>query len=406
MRCLYTDAVNSKTPVISASDARTLFMQGQGLLASDSRAVTAASLYREIENLGFVQLDTISVVERAHHHILATRLRDYSPQILDRLHRSGRLFEHMTHDASLIPARWFPHWHHRFARAKDSAWFRQQLGARPSKILRAVRERIEREGPLMARQFDDPRAERGTWWQWKPAKAALEYLWRSGDLSVAKRLQFQKVYDLTERVLPKMHALPPSTLEAHVDWACSTAIDRLGVATAREVAAFWRAISFSQAKRWLEDAVTDGKLIAVQRESVRGARQSAFAVSDWKRRLSRADAAPSHMRLLSPFDPLVRDRKRCLELFAFDYRFEAFVPAPQRKYGYYVLPILMGDKIVGRLDPKLDRSTGVLTILGLWWEPDVRITKALQRALCECLDRYAKFIGAQRWDLRGGLPSA
>lgn len=398
--------VNPKYPVITAAEARRLFMQGQGLLTSDDRPVTVQKLYREIESLGFVQLDTISVVERAHHHILATRFRSYAPDLLDALHRSGKLFEHMTHDASLIPSCWFPHWRHRFARAKSSAWFRSQLGAHPRKILRAVRQRIEREGPLMARHFEDPRAERGTWWQWKPAKAALEYLWRAGDLAVAKRVQFQKVYDLTERVLPRMHAAPKPSAAEHVQWACSTAIDRLAVATPAEVAAFWRAVPLAQVRRWLETAVKRGELLRVEREDTKGRRKSAYAVVDWRLRLKKAASAPEHIRLLSPFDPLVRDRRRCLELFDFDYRFEAFVPAPQRKYGYYVLPILMGDRLVGRLNPKLDRKAGQLTVIGLWWEPGFKVTKAVKSELVRALNRYSAFIGATGWRAEASVERA
>ncbi|MBN8548615.1 MAG: YcaQ family DNA glycosylase [Deltaproteobacteria bacterium] len=385
--------------IVSAPQARRLFMHGQGLLGSDARPCTASTLYRVVEKLGFVQLDSISVVERAHHHILATRFRSYSPALLDRLHVGGRLFEHMTHDASLIPSIWFHHWRHRFSRTAQSAWWREKLGPRPERMLREIRGRIEREGPLMARHFEDPREEGGVWWDWKPAKFGLEYLWRTGELAVARRDRFQKVYDLTERVLPTHHDRRISTRDEYVNWACQSAMERLAVATAGELVAFWRAITIAEARQWLRSAIARGEILSVKRESLSGRREPAFALADWRKRLKRTEEASPDMRLLSPFDPLVRDRRRCLQLFGFDYRFEAFVPAPKRRYGYYVLPVLQGESLVARLDPKLDRDSGVLSVLGFWWEPGVRVASDTLRQLEHSLDRYAAFVGASSWRL-------
>lgn len=383
----------AKHATISAAEHRRLFLNAS-LMSEDTDAkADARATLGLIRRLGFVQLDTISIVERAHHHILWTRRHTYQPGTLDRLQRSGHLFEHFTHDASLIPAEWFPHWRHRFERVQWSKWFDIKLKDRKEELLATVRDRIRQEGPLLARDFDDPTHQRGTWWDWKPAKAALEYLWRTGELSIPKRDGFEKVYDLTERVLPKHHSAASPDLPSHIDWACATALERIGAGTATEIAAFWKAISIAQARQWALTNVNEGRLEKVTIETADGPRPG-FALPNWRRH-----SAPNpieEVRLLSPFDPVIRDRNRCLRLFDFNYRFEAFVPGPKRSHGYYVLPILKGDQFVGRLDPKLDRTTGTLHIRGMWWEPHIRTTKSLRNQVDEGIERYAAFCKASR----------
>ena len=389
--------------VVPARAARRLLMHAQGLLEEPSRPATSAAVYKAIERMGFVQLDTITVVERAHNHILATRFDGYRPATLDRLHREARLFEHMTHDASLIPTRWFPHWRHRFEKPARRAWIEGRLGDRTDAVLAEVVERIQTSGPLPVREFESSDGHRaGPWWDWRPHKAALEYLWRTGRLAVAHRVNFHKVYDLTERALPKAHALPTPDDAEHLDWACSTALERLGVATPSELAHFWRAVPIAGARSWSREQARLGQVAEVLVESENGSpARPAFALPDWRCRVARAPEAPDRIRLLSPFDPVVRDRARCLRLFNFDYRFEAFVPAPKRRFGYYVLPILEGERLTGRLDAKLHRNEGELRVLGLWWEPGVRPTRPRRAALAACLDRFAAYLGARSWSLPG-----
>jgi uncharacterized protein len=395
-----------KPEVVPASAARRLLMQAQGLLDDPTMPATPARVYRLVERMGFVQLDTITVLERAHHHILATRLDNYHPGLLDRLHRQGRLFEHVTHDASLIPARWFAHWKHRFDRPGSRDWIERRLGPEADAMLADIVARIREHGPQQVSEFPPqasaPRA--GPWWDWRPQKAALEYLWRTGRLAVAHRINFNKVYDLTERVLADVHADAASGPEDHVDWACSTALDRLGTATAGELAAFWRAIPPAHAARWCRQQVAIGRIVPVTVEGFGDSSpRPAFAPADWRRRLTRAPDPPARTRLLSPFDPAIRDRQRCLRLFKFDYRFEGFVPAAKRRYGYYVLPILEGDRLTGRLDAKLHRDEGELRVLSLWWEPGIRTTRMRRTALATALDRFSGFVGADRWTLPADL---
>jgi uncharacterized protein YcaQ len=229
----------------------------------------------------------------------------------------------------------------------------------------------------------------------KPQKAALDFLWRSGELMVPRREGFQKVYDLTERVLPDHHALPCPDPGEHLEWACSSAAERLWVFTPKELADFWNSIEATDARAWCAAAVTAGRLVPVEVEDTEGDARPAFALADWQARLGRLPEPPERTRLLCPFDPILRDRTRALRRFGFDYRFEAFVPEPKRQYGYFVLPILEGDRLVGRLDPKLHRDRGLLEIKGLWWEPGIRPTKARKRGLAEALERLAAFVGAE-----------
>jgi len=390
-------------PVITTASARRLFMGAQGLLCDPGLKSTPATLQKMIKRMGFVQLDSINVVERAHHLTLASRFDDYRHEHFTRLLEKDRsLFEHWTHDASAIPTEWFPHWKPRFRRERERIqlhpWWQRRIGDAPDNVIAHVRERITSEGPLRSQDFEhDRKGEASAWWGWKPQKAALEFLWWAGELMVARRVHFQKLYDLTERVLPSHHQMPEPSEEEHVEWACVTALERLAVATPKELADFWKAISPAQAMTWCEAAAAKNRVARVVVESPNGVSpKPAYALADWEQRLKRLPAAPERMRLLCPFDPVLRDRARVLHLFDFDYRFEAFVPEPKRQYGYYVLPILEGEELVGRINPKFHRARGVLEIKRIFWEPDVRVTKARRRKLEDAATRLAEMIGAER----------
>ena len=397
---------NMTVPVVSAEAARLLLMGAQGLLEDPARAGGAPGLRKLIERMGFVQLDSINVVERAQHLTLASRLDHYShAHFAALLEKERSLFEHWTHDASAVPTKWFAHWKPRFERERKrvmkNRWWRERMGSNASKVIDEVRGRVAREGPLRSQDFERDRDGDGiassAWWGWKPQKAALEFLWTTGELMVLRRENFQKVYDLTERVLPAHHAAPPPGEREHVEWACRTALERLAVATPRELAQFWDTVEVTRAKGWCEEALREGRITAVVVEAADGSKpKPAFAIRDWERRLRALPAPPERTRLLSPFDPVLRDRARARRLFGFDYRFEAFVPEPQRRYGYYVLPVLEGDRLVGRLDPKFERREGLLNVRKVYWEPDVRVTKPRLKGLERAAERLAQLVGASR----------
>ena len=382
-----------------ASAARRLFLGAQGLLAPAPGGDRPA-LLRLIRRLGFVQIDTIHVIERAQHLTLFSRMPGYRPEQLQTLAEQDRaVFEAFTHDASLVPTEWYEHWRPRFrrdhVRIRANRWWQSLLGERCDEVCAHVLERIEQEGPLGSADFDHPE-RRGPWWGWKPQKAALDYLWRSGRLAVAGRVSFHKRYDLPERVYPEAHARPEPAPEAHEEWACSEAAERLCVFTPKELADYFAAVDAATAKGWCDRAGKSGRVVPVMVESADGAEpRPAFAVAGWETTLRELPDPVSEIRLLSPFDPILRDRARALRRFGFDYRFEAFTPEPKRVYGYYVLPLLERDRLVGRLDAKLHRGEGVLEVKGLWWEPGVRATKGRTRALGRALERLAGFLGAR-----------
>ena len=390
-------------PRVSAAQARLLLMGAQGLLADPQRAATPAVLFDLIKRMGFVQLDSISYVERAHHLTLSSRLHAYRREHFARLlERDRSLFEHWTHDASAVPTEWFRQWKPRFTRAatriRANGWWQERMGGEADRYLAAVRSRIEQEGPLRSQDFEHERGQVSAWWGWKPQKAALEYLWHTGELLVVRREKFQKVYDLTERIFPELHRAPAPAEEEQTEWACSTALERLVIATPKELAEFWATIDPARAKSWCERAALEGRIVPVLVEpfdSEASKPRPAYALPDWERRWKRLPEPPKLTRLLSPFDPVLRDRARAQRLFGFDYRFEAFVPEPQRKFGYYVLPILEGERLVGRIDSKFERAEGLLKVRRIYWETGVRATRERVKNLKEAAERLARFVGAE-----------
>lgn len=400
-----------KRETVSSVDAARLLLGAQGLLDDPSRSA-AGELGRLIRRLGFVQLDSIHVVARAHDLILFSRLERYHPSDLTALLEGERsLFEHWTHDAAVIPLEWYGHWKPRFRRDAERIqahpWWRQRLGEDVRAVCAGVLERIRREGPLRSRDFEHDGA-RGDWWGWKPAKAALDYLWRSGELAVAGRENFHKIYDLPERVFVHAHASPEPSPAAYREWVFAEAAERLVIFSARELAGFWDALPVAEAVEWCRRAAQAGRLEEVRVAAADGGPETpAWALADWRERRRNLPSAPERMRLLSPFDPILRDRDRCRRRFAFDYRFEAFTPPEKRVYGYYVLPLLEGERLVGRIDLKLHRDRRLLQVRGLWWEPGVRPGKIRRRKLQQALERMARFVAATdiQWPAGDSAPA-
>ncbi|MFO0829227.1 MAG: crosslink repair DNA glycosylase YcaQ family protein [Phycisphaerales bacterium] len=389
--------------IVAASDARRTLLHLQGIGGPPMRSGTDA-VGRLVERLGYVQIDSINVIERAHHLILATRLAGYrASHLTQNLERARRLFEHWTHDACAIPVRWFPHWKRRFAeyeaRVHRNRWWQERFHGKPGPVLARTLERVRAEGPLRARDFPVERERRGAgWWEWHPEKAALEHLWRAGVLAIARRDGFEKVYDLMERVHPDQHAAPEPDDESHVDWACSTALDRLGIATLRDISAFWNSIDVAAVRRWCGRKLAEGAIERVTVERADGGRAvPCVALPTWRSHAKPVD--DERMVAMCPFDPVLRDRARTERLFGFAYRFEAFVPAPKRRYGYYVMPLLEGDRFVGRVDPKFDRERGAVVVRGPWWERGVKPDRGRMRRLGAALDRLATSVGANSWSL-------
>lgn len=380
--------------------ARRLFLHANALAEAPAGPASGAALADLIDRIGFVQVDSINTVARAHHMILWARRQSYRPENLaPLLERDRLLFEHWTHDAAILPIGHFGHWQHRFARdairlhGNWRAWFRPGYEERFDEILRRVTD----HGPVTTGDVGEgePRGK-GGWWDWHPSKTALEWLWRTGALAITRRIGFQKVYDLTERVIPAAQlALRPDPAATR-DWACARALDRLGFATPGEIAAFWNAVSPTDARDWCRAEAARGALIEVEVLGADGAPRRSYACPDVLAMAADAPDPPGRIRILSPFDPLLRDRARAERLFGFHYRIEVFVPEPQRRYGYYVFPVLEGARIIGRIDVKAWRNESLLRVRAFWPEAGVGLGAGRLARLTAEVDRLARFAGCDR----------
>jgi len=389
------------TILLSNAEARRIFLARQGLSAPPGRMLGKAGLLQLIHDIGFVQVDSIATVERAHHQILFSRNQTYRREHLaELLEEDGELFENWTHDASIIPSAFFRYWKHRFRREDETILERWRKWREPGfeEAFGETYERIASGGAVLSRELKAEDHKSGGWWNWHPNKTALEYLWRTGKVGIARRENFQKVYDLVERVLPPHHHAPDVDHDAFVDWACRSALERLGFATHGEIAAFWALISPDEAKAWVEAHRDELRPVSVE-PADGGKPRASHAFAGFPDSLGDIPEPPQRLRVLSPFDPLIRDRNRTERLFGYFYRIEVFVPEPKRQYGYYVFPLLEGDRLVGRIDMKADRKAGTLDVRRLWWEPKVRASAGRMERLEAELARLAKFTGVEdvRW---------
>ncbi|NHB76445.1 winged helix-turn-helix domain-containing protein [Rhodobacter calidifons] len=390
-------------PLLSNPRARRLFLDRHALAEPRVGPASGQALHELITRIGFVQVDSINTIARAHDMILWSRRQAYRPPALKRLLETDRsLWEHWTHDASVLPVALHGVWQHRFARdeARLSAnwkrWFREGYEAQFDSIL----NRIARDGPVGTADVGEGevRGRRG-WWDWHPSKTALEWLWRTGRLAITRRDGFAKIYDLTERVIPEVHRAPVPEEEV-CDWACRSALRHLGFGTSSEIAAYWNAVGPEAAKVWCRGTLARGEIIEAEVEGSQGQRRKVFIFPDI---LDELPPEPTpRLRILSPFDPALRDRDRAEFLFGFHYRIEVFVPEPKRVYGYYVFPVLEGDRLAGRIDVKAFRDAGALRVRAFWPEAGVKLTRGRRAKLEAELDRLARFAGCDRVEFLDG----
>jgi uncharacterized protein YcaQ len=383
------------------AQARRLFLHRHALAEPPTGPASGPALAALVDRLGFVQVDSINTVERAHHMILWSRRQSYKPADLHRLIEQDRtLWEHWTHDAAILPTALHGHWHHRFAsdairlRTHWANWFRPGYEA----LLEQTLRRIEAEGPLTTADVGAGEARgSGGWWDWHPSKTALEWLWRTGQLAITRREGFRKVYDLTERVIPESQRAPKGDRAHMIHWACFAALDRLGFADAGELRAFWHLITPQEAKHWAQAALKWGEIALVEIEGADGRRKQSLARPDVVQAAAEApEPPPRRIRILSPFDPALRDRARAEFLFGFRYRIEVFVPEAKRQYGYYVFPVLEGSHLIGRVDVKAFRDQSTLRLRAFWPEKGVALTAARLQQLDAELNRLATFAGCDR----------
>ncbi|MEM9519727.1 MAG: crosslink repair DNA glycosylase YcaQ family protein [Actinomycetota bacterium] len=384
------------TRTLSASQARRIALAAQGFRdARPNGRVDRRHLRRAMGRLGLLQLDSVPVVMRTQYMPLFARLGPYDPDLLDRVaYRDDEWFETWCHEASLMPTvdeplmRW-----HKTRCSAGQTWgglvrFAEEHASYVDDVLAQVRERPRAPGEL-----DDPRPNDGDWWGSRSdGSTALDWLFRIGDVGIRRRPGFVKEFDLMERIVPDdIRAKPTPTEEDAHRTLLLRAAASLGVAAVPDLVDYHR-LPKKPAKLRAEELIEDG---ALERVDVEGWNRPAYLHPDAV--LPRSIDACT---LLSPFDPVVWYRERGERLFNFDYRIEIYTPAAKRVYGYYVLPFLLGDDIVGRLDGKTDRSAGVFRVFGAFAEPGVDIGPTAGR-LADALDELATFVGVDGWQVDG-----
>jgi uncharacterized protein YcaQ len=378
---------------LSLAAARRIALAAQGFGAARPALVGKGDLRRTVERLGLHQIDSVNVLARAHYLPAFSRLGAYDRSLLDGAawgaRRERRLFEYWAHEASLLPLALHPLLRWRMARAErgEAGWgrLRSYAGERRAEAA-AILARIEGEGPMAASDFEHGKSRSG-WWEWGETKTALEYLFWSGRITTkTRRGSFERVYDLTERVIPAAILDLPTPCEADAQRALvAHAAKALGVATASDLRDYFR-LDLDDNRRAIEILVEDGILLPVQ---VEGWRHGAFLHAEARRPRRIAGQA-----LLAPFDPLIWERDRAERLFGFRYRIEIYTPAQKRVHGYYVLPFLMDEALVARVDLKADRQAGRLLAQKVGYE-DNAPAETRERLEAE-LALMASWLGLER----------
>jgi uncharacterized protein len=376
--------------VISLPELRRHVVAWQGF-AARSRRAGADEVEATIRRLSCVQLDSISTVERSHRIVIGSRAGVHPPELVFDLVAQGRVIEYWAHEACLIPAA--DHRLFRWRMRSGGHWGGHGRALRdyPDIVDRVMAE-IRERGPLASRDFEG--AGRGGMWNWKPAKSVLDALWDRGDLAIAgRRNGFQRLYDLAERVIPKEHleADEPDEDELLRELALR-AVKARGALTEAGIVEHYRLPGgVKRVKGAVRELEEDGR---IERFGVADGGPDVLMPAGARGEVK----APTAGVLLSPFDNLLWDRAFAERLFGFKHVMEIYKPAPQRVYGYYVLPFLRGDRIVGRADLKADRKAGVLRVLHRHWEPRVRESAALDESFERALARLARLTGLPAYE--------
>jgi uncharacterized protein len=380
----------SGSATLSKAQARRVALAAQGFRDPRHTVPTMRTFNRTLARTGVLQIDSVNVLQRAHYMPLFSRMGPYDVELLRRAAERPprRIVEYWAHVAAFMPVELWPHMRHRMRDYERRGHEWTAIRHKPELVDSLLKE-VEERGPSTPRDLDDglPRAKLHWGWNWSDTKKVLEYLFASGRLAVAGRNQhFERVYDLPERVIPREHleAPEPTSEEAALELVRRAAASH-GVASAGCLRDYYR-MHHEQVKPAVATLVEEGELLPVR-------------VEGWPKPvyLHRDAAMPRKVAaraLLSPFDPVVWERDRTEHLFDFHYRIEIYVPEPQRVFGYYVLPFLLGDRIVGRVDLKADRRARVLRVLGAYSEPHAPEETAVE--LAAELSDLAGWLGLER----------
>lgn len=390
---------------LTQTQARDVLLAAQGLDGRPRRRASRADVLAAIRRMGVLQIDTIHVVARSPYLVLWSRLGAYDPRWLEELLETGKIFEYWSHEACFLPAEDFALYRHRMLDAGSQGWHYSQRwvdahAAEVEQLVQHVRER----GAVRSADFARTDGQKGGWWEWKTEKRALEMMFTAGVLMVARRQNFQRVYDLRERVRPDWDdARLPAVEEVKRELALK-AVRALGAARAEWVGDYFRTPK-RETKETVERLAREGRLITVE---VEGWKEPAYVHPDHRRLVERAASgrlAPELTTLLSPFDPVVWDRARARVLFDFDYRLECYTPGPRRRYGYFTLPVLSRGRLVARLDPKAHRADGIFEVKSIHLEPKAELTDELIEDLALALRECAAWHETPEVKVRRSSPS-
>lgn len=345
---------------ISLKEARRLAIHGSGLASSTGFGAGKNAVFKAINHLGYVQIDTISVVARAHHHVLATRVANYQEAHLAKLQEERKILEYWAHAAAYLPMQ-----DYRFTLPLKN-YFREKKDPWPKSeknLVQKVLDRVKLEGPLMARDFEGDRMRKGEgWWDWKPAKLALERLFLEGSLVTVGRSGFQKIYDIPENVIPSDINVSMPANHEFAEYLIYRSLQSLGIASLAEICYLRKNVK-PYVTEVLEVMIRSGDVTEVEVAGLSG--QVYFSK---RANLESTKRVAKHLKILSPFDNFTIQRARLLNFFNYDYQIECYVPQPKRKWGYFCLPILFGEQLVGRVDAKADRKPKELVIKNLHLE--------------------------------------
>ncbi|MGZ5200887.1 MAG: winged helix-turn-helix domain-containing protein [Telluria sp.] len=379
---------------LSIGAARALHLHAQRMLQPRRRKATKADVLDAIRHMGMLQIDTIHVVARSPYFVLWSRLGDYRPEWLEQHLEEGSLFEYWAHEACFLPIEDYGLYRHRMLDPASMGWKYSETWMRERAAdVERVREQIRKHGPVRSSDFERSDGEKGGWWEWKPEKRSLEVLFTAGELMIARRHNFQRIYDLAERVHPSWDdsQMPPLP-EVRREFVLR-AVRALGLARAAWIPDYHR----TRRPHPDPDALAaQGELL---RARVEGWNEPVYIHPDHAeaaQQAARGELQATLTTLLSPFDPIVWDRRRALDLFDFDYRLECYTPAEKRRYGYFTLPILRRGTLAGRVDAKAHRRTGVFELKSVILEPGARASDRFARDIAGALIRCACWHGCAR----------
>jgi uncharacterized protein YcaQ len=372
---------------ISIDDARQIILSRQGLLENSFGKGKSGTL-NAIEHLGYVQIDTISVVERAHHHTIWSRVNDYKPAYLNQLvEKDKAVFEYWSHAAAYLPMRDF-----RFSLIRKHRFLSGQVKRYTNKkIIQYVYDRIVAEGPLQSKDFE-AKKPRGGWWEWKDTKLALEQLFSEGRLMAAGRKGFQKVYDLTERVLPEWVDTSMPTAKEYAEYLVKKAIRSSGIVAAEEIG-YMRSHAKTPVAKLLVEKLQEGILIPVE---IKGIDKQRYYTTPENLGTAPLAKSKNQVKILSPFDNIVIQRRRLKRIFDFDYTIECYLPEAKRVYGYFCLPVLVNNGFIGRIDCKADRASKELIVKKTFFEKQFKPTLKSKKQLENALREFALFTGCNK----------